>query len=46
MPAKGEVRVTIKKMEFRHTFEDTGSYRYHCKFHPEMMGRLIVQEES
>ena len=45
-PAKGEVRVTIKKMEFRHTFEDTGSYRYHCKFHPEMMGRVIVQEES
>lgn len=31
---------------FRHTFEDTGSYRYLCKFHPDMIGRVIVQEES
>ena len=45
-PAKGEVRVTIKKTEFRHTFEEPGFYRYHCRFHPEMMGRAIVQEGS
>jgi len=27
---------------FEYTFEDTGTYEYHCKLHPEMVGKIIV----
>lgn len=27
---------------FEHTFENVGTYDYHCKLHPEMVGKIIV----
>lgn len=27
---------------FEYTFENVGTYGYHCKLHPEMMGKIIV----
>lgn len=27
---------------FEYTFEDAGTYEYHCKLHPEMVGKIIV----
>ncbi|MGD9533824.1 MAG: cupredoxin domain-containing protein [Candidatus Nitrosocosmicus sp.] len=27
---------------FEYTFENTGTYEYHCKLHPEMVGKIIV----
>ncbi len=27
---------------FEYTFEDVGTYDYHCKLHPEMIGKIIV----
>ena len=29
--------------EYSHTFNILGSYEYHCKFHPGMTGRIIVE---
>lgn len=28
---------------FSHTFERPGDYAYHCRFHPEMTGSLLVR---
>lgn len=28
---------------FSHTFNQTGTYNYHCTFHPEMVGTIVVQ---
>lgn len=28
---------------FSHTFNQTGTYNYHCAFHPEMVGTIVVQ---
>jgi plastocyanin len=27
---------------FEYTFDNTGTYNYHCKLHPEMTGKIIV----
>lgn len=27
---------------FKYTFEDAGTYDYHCKLHPEMVGKIVV----
>lgn len=27
---------------FEYTFENGGTYDYHCKLHPEMVGKIIV----
>ena len=27
---------------FEYTFENAGTYDYHCKLHPEMVGKIIV----
>jgi plastocyanin len=27
---------------FEYTFDDAGTYDYHCKLHPEMTGKIIV----
>ncbi len=28
--------------EYSFTFNDTGNYKYHCSFHPDMKGRVVV----
>lgn len=28
---------------FTHTFSQSGIYDYHCKFHPRMKGKIIVE---
>jgi plastocyanin len=28
---------------FKHTFESAGTFSYHCKIHPSMTGKVIVQ---
>lgn len=27
---------------FEYTFENAGTYEYHCKLHPEMVGKIVV----
>jgi len=27
---------------FEYEFEDIGTYEYHCKLHPDMVGKIIV----
>jgi plastocyanin len=27
---------------FEYTFDDAGIYEYHCKLHPEMVGKIVV----
>lgn len=36
---------TLKTGEpYGHTFNEVGTFTYHCKFHPSMKGRVIVTE--
>jgi plastocyanin len=28
--------------EYSHTFQDAGTFDYHCKIHPNMQGKVIV----
>lgn len=30
---------------YRHTFNDTGVFQYHCSIHPNMVGQIIVRNE-
>ena len=34
----------VGDVEFSHTFEETGSYPYHCVIHPSMQGEIRVME--
>jgi plastocyanin len=31
---------------FSHTFDQPGTYRYHCGFHPEMQAEIVVEEAA
>lgn len=32
-----------KGQSFSYTFDDKGSYNYHCSVHPSMIGKIIVE---
>lgn len=32
--------------EFSFTFQNAGTYRYHCSFHPGMVGTVVVSERT
>jgi plastocyanin len=32
----------LQDVIFEYTFENGGTYDYHCKLHPEMVGKIIV----
>lgn len=31
-----------KDQTYNHTFDKTGTYSYHCSFHPSMTGKIVV----
>ena len=39
-------RTLYQGQKFSHTFDETGTYKYACDFHPSMRGSVVVEESG